>query len=882
MGLLGTLLGTPERVGAVASHPEYTLDVRLQEAAPHLSGTVTIQLHNSTTRPLTEVTLVSFANRFADPASDSGVNDVTRPFVYPELDFDPGSTRIVSASAQGQSLTWQARDGATTSTEVAVVLPLPEPLPPGGETHLQIEFATTLPYRFGPLGRFEDMLTATGGWYPRLARLRTDGSWAVDEGPGIADVRVQIARDAPLDLLVNGNWFPAAGGGATVDLAGVHYVSLVAGQNLVHETIAADATTVTLVTRRDGLRHRLSFGRSIRVLRRAAIRDIVRTRFLAGFPFEAQSPAIVIVEVPLRQKLAVAAEGMVLLSDRALRVSGILRGLHVVRMAREIYAELLRHRLAARESAVDFPWVSEGLGHAFAERYRTVARPRGANLRAWTDWFDLFAIVDRFEAAPKVPFLDTILEHQSQSDELQELVWSIDRRELPGREIFSKLEQKLGAPTYAEIIEDCAFSQQPFRDCAERVAGQSLGEFFAQWTAAAPEINYRLDDVELNRARQNGWVSELTLVRDSAPRIEEPVDVRLETVVGVPIDRRWEGDAESARLRVETNSKVYQVIVDPDRKLLEKTRADNSWPFDPQIALDSADVEMTSTEFAFSGLAVARRRHDYRRDLAVGGVITNRGVGLTAGGQLHWGTAIDPSAYPHNLYTFYKVQALAADFADHLGGRRPTDGTVAGFGFRYEYRNFLTDDHPTTSWRTRAFADVHDHTLGSDFDFATWGLRLSGTVPVGSYRTIVAGEIVHGFSVPFASSSVPNQSLYSLGGTNSIRGIGAEEELAENLLVLRAEVRQALFPEVDLSLEDIVVLRRFQARAFVDSGRVDDTAGHLYDPREFAVGAGVGLVLVYEFLGFYPANFYVEVATRIDDPGPGDGVQFLFGTRQAF
>lgn len=89
-----------------------------------------------------------------------------------------------------------------------------------------------------------------------------------------------------------------------------------------------------------------------------------------------------------------------------------------------------------------------------------------------------------------------------------------------------------------------------------------------------------------------------------------------------------------------------------------------------------------------------------------------------------------------------------------------------------------------------------------------------------------------------------------------------------------------LSPELDLSLADVMVLRRTQLRLFVDSGHVEDRRESLYRLYDFAVG--VGVAAFYDFLGFYPAVAYIA-AQRVDRfDGVDNRPQFLFGTRQAF
>jgi outer membrane protein assembly factor BamA len=203
-----------------------------------------------------------------------------------------------------------------------------------------------------------------------------------------------------------------------------------------------------------------------------------------------------------------------------------------------------------------------------------------------------------------------------------------------------------------------------------------------------------------------------------------------------------------------------------------------------------------------------------------------------------------------------------------------------GLGVRYDYNNLVAFDNPTQEVDFRLFGDWFDGSLGSSFDYADWGGSLVLTHPLWTHRTILAGEITNGFSEPIGSSRVPLQGLFSLGGSRSIRGIGAEDELARNIFLVRTELRQMIYPELDLNLLDLLVLRRTQVRLFVDTGQVSNSAGAVYDPRGYAVGAGVGFAAVYDFMGFFPSLAYIEIATRADRR-PGD-VQFLFGTRQSF
>jgi hemolysin activation/secretion protein len=144
---------------------------------------------------------------------------------------------------------------------------------------------------------------------------------------------------------------------------------------------------------------------------------------------------------------------------------------------------------------------------------------------------------------------------------------------------------------------------------------------------------------------------------------------------------------------------------------------------------------------------------------------------------------------------------------------------------------------------------------------------------------VIAGQVLNGFSGETGGGKIPPQGLFSLGGFRSIRGIGAEDELGNDIFIVRAELRQLLPWRLDWNFEEALIARRFQLKAFVDAGRVEDSSRELYDPSGFAVGVGGGVNLFYDFMGFFPTTFYLDLATRADRGGPE---QVLFGVGQPF
>ncbi len=872
--LLLVAAGTPARAAHAAFHPRYRVRASLHDRAPQVDGTVEVTFTNDSSRPLDEAVIFLFPNRFAQP--DDAVDDTNRQFVYPKLDFDPGSMQILDAEDAGTPAQVLPTSAAGVPDGTLARIPI-APLAPGASRRLTLRFRTVVPERFGSFGRFDGQITLVGGWHPYLAALGDDGEWQVQTPPPLADFDVELSSDTPLEVVLNGRWMPAGPEPADAAVASVHYLSLIAAPRFLRSEIDAGGTRVVYYERPRPWSVRINVDPDLRRLLLETAREALLER-----PAETPAPPaeVDIVQAPLRLNLTAPGEGAVVVSDRLLEVSSLLRPFHDLQLAQAIYAELLRPILAPREPSGDYWWVSEGLSRDLADRFFERARPGTRSVRDWIGLFDVFAIVDRFESAPKIPFVDAFFQRARSDDPLHARVSTFNTDLPPGRVILGKLRQVIGDGAFDALMAQCIRTEMPFRRCASE--RRDVAWVFDQWAQPYPSIDYRFGEVELNQPSDGAFRHTVTVRRDASRPIVEPVTVRLRGIGGHQVDVRWDGRGDSGQVSVETPGRMCQAVIDPERLLIEDRRDDDARPPTPQVVLDTAEVEVSSTEFGISGLLVGRARYDYRKDLAAAGFFTNRGLGFTAGGRLHWGEPIDPTSYRHNVYGFYGFEGLDSGFDDKSRPGRHTSGRLAWLGLRYEYTNQLSFENPTAERQLRLFADWYDRSLGSDFDYADWGFSAVATQPLWSYRSIGAVQVLNGFSQPIGSSLVPNQGLFSLGGSRSIRGIGAEEQLGRNIFLVRTELRQDIFPELDFNFLDLLVLRRHQLRLFADSGRVDDSAGRVYDVGRWALGVGVGLAAVYDFMGFFPSIAYVEVATRLDQPDQAGNVQFLFGTRQSF
>jgi hypothetical protein len=182
LALVGLVIGVPASGVALpvdTSPSVYTVDARLDPDARTIAGSVVIRVTNTASRPLSDVALVLYPNRFAAP--DPAVDDVNRPFIYPREDFVAGGITvdgIETASGGAWNATAPGRleaIGPFASTLLRV--PLATPLAPRATLSMRVRFTTVLPERYGPFGIADGRVTALDGWFPTLPALVSDGRW---------------------------------------------------------------------------------------------------------------------------------------------------------------------------------------------------------------------------------------------------------------------------------------------------------------------------------------------------------------------------------------------------------------------------------------------------------------------------------------------------------------------------------------------------------------------------------------------------------------------------------------------------------------------------------------------------------------------------------
>ncbi|HSD11009.1 MAG TPA: BamA/TamA family outer membrane protein [Candidatus Binatia bacterium] len=850
---------------AADDRPEVAIRARLDFEAPEITGAAEVHWRNSGVVPVRTLRVFLFANRFR---SDDSLNDLARHFLIAGKTFRSGGTDLVSVTEARGPLSWRFEDVPSLPPKTVAAFDLGREVSPGEEIVVTIAFRTRLPNLFDTFGAVDGLVVADGGWYPLpLAVVPMPGNHLCASSVG---TRAELSIPAGSSLLVNGRRF-AAGSDIEVAAPAGERLSLVLSRTPFETSafrVGRRTVEIDSVPSRE-LAHRISRGKTPL----EALADTLP----AVLADSSDERPLRIVRLPLRWYPSASVPGMVLVSDRLFEIFPILRPLHQRELAYAVFLEEETKAAAAREPPVDASWIAEGLAWRRAEALYRARFRGGREVKDWIRLFDVFAIVDRFETAPRIPFVRPFFPVAASDDPLGIRLGGVCGDRPPGGFVFDKLEAKLRPATFAAVLERYRGSRDHLRDVVRAAGGEDADRFLAAWLRRYAPVNYALREVELDPAGKPG--ARFTIDRTSPEVRPDSVDVALEEEGDAGTETSFiDLSGASTVVDLAARAKVRAVELDPRRETVQTRLDDDRVPSEYQFLLDSADVEVSSTEFGFSTLLVGRRRYDYRKDLALAGFYTSRGYGVDAGFQLHGGKPIDPNLYRQNLFAYYSLEELDSSFENKQSPDVRTRGRLGGFGLRFNWYDAFWFENPAGSHHLRLFFDGYGRSLGGDFNFVQGGGSLVYTLPL-RVDTILAAQLLNGYSATTGNGPIPNQGLFSLGGFRSIRGIGAEDELAKDIVVVRAELRHMLPWQLDWNFEDVLIARRLQAKVFVDTGRVDDSSRQLFDPSGFAVGVGGGLNLFYDFMGFYPTTFYLDIATRADKAG---SAQVLFGVGQPF
>jgi hypothetical protein len=206
--------GAPAATTGTAREPpppvaSYQLQVTVDEVTRRITGTAVISWRNTATVAVSELWLHQYLQAFAHPRTLFLREPWRRHRDAPLA--EPGGLELAHLTARelgGRDL-WPGRDPHSPGDpedDTDIRVPLPRPVAPGERLTLTADFVATLP-RLVERSGFEGDFVFAAQWFPKLARLERDGSFAHfayhPQAEFYADFGdYDVALDLPADWIV--------------------------------------------------------------------------------------------------------------------------------------------------------------------------------------------------------------------------------------------------------------------------------------------------------------------------------------------------------------------------------------------------------------------------------------------------------------------------------------------------------------------------------------------------------------------------------------------------------------------------------------------------------------------------------------------------------
>lgn len=651
-------------------------------------------------------------------------------------------------------------------------------------------FYAILPRRYGDLGSIRSRgLFANGGWYPQplVAGEAPVVQWRVTVHPPPGTVAA-LGDRASTDVV---RW---SGQGERASLA-------VVPRGHITPIVHAGAD-VMLVTRGKPRRHLVK-----------ELRTVLAEAHPPGPMLQG-----VLVEAPLRRRLARPGLGMTYISDRAFRVSPGLSRFHRVAVARGVLGGL---------TPVSSPFERAIVAAADSEAYRQqLAGLDAKGLLAFGAWVPS---IDALLYDRRLPFVSDVFEEMHVGDPLRD---DLVERMQPHDSALSVVEQIRieWGPDAVQTAVDALKRGANLEEAA--TLADVPKDFLTAWQQDLHSQDYVLevdpvaDTVTVRRA-----------AKPQAPRQVVVIEVdgtRHHWVTGVGPDETTLPLGGAKRVRL-----------DPDGLLDQASRLGDSWPAPYTVTAAAWLDELNLTHFSVAGTAAMwlRRRYDTHN---VGSVtlFTDQEnlVGGTLGYSRREGRLQDGRTRPHRFGVWVSPAILDPDFA-------PTDdgGAALGAGVSYSWDTRVSRIFPLRGHRLYVGTDG-GFVPGSD---QTWSAVRSSAAGVASVHPRLAGAAR--ISGGIAQGEVEHR-LLPLGGTSALRSLPPSLVIGTRRAVAQAEIRAAPVRGASVPAGFAWGTElQVTAGAEIGTAWVDEQAVH-------AAGITTGLAVVGDVLGMQPELIGATVA----------------------
>ena len=739
----------------------------------------------------------------------------------------------------------------------------------GAPESLRVTTEATLhvPERFGPLGRVGTQLTLGGGWYP-----------FVQGAMGRHRARIEIPGGRA--AVVADHWSPAADHGRRrtieVSRADARQLPLVVLPPGAAGRRAASGRAWVISSRLDSRRpDARRWVRQVRRLAHEAATYLARQRPPG---VTAQRPWL-LVEAPLRHDLARAADGLVLISDRAFRLTPLERfyRFHRYPVLREIFRAWARRCTVSLHRTGLAP--TDGLGEVAADAAAVYLLDgfirQGAGEAE--DAFDVLSFwswipaVDRLLYQPQLPFVGAYFARVDETDPLRLPIVAPERTEARGKRIFDKLTDRLG-PTGAKALIEQVLDGVPLKEAIARAFGdRSHAErFLRTWLGDYPTVQFAL--AGLRSVPGPSGPAGTPPLYETTVRIERNASAPAE-----PITVRLEGSGRSRLVQTETSTRTLLTVTSTTTFLVDRVVLD---PFDRVPETPSQKVPQPRFDNdSHSRWRFLLNNFNVAVSPSAGTLDTALDVGFSRVFDLFWrfGTRVA-----------YAPEALTVSAQGHrLFGRRRTPDRLmqwlgAGVVGEYLRPDFTANTSEAYALTTSLFYGFDDRTTvwaaepGTALRAATAYTRVFGTPQPGtttdalslslrglrSWRFEAAHQLSLRANVAAFVSGTPREQLqFFLGGRSNVRGYPVDVETGRMRAILSVEWVHGLLANRSWNAAELAWVSGMDGAVFADVAWI----GNAVDRLGFRADIGYGFRVYLDYFGVRPGVMAVDFAIPLTD-----------------
>jgi hypothetical protein len=867
--------------GPAAAGDTTRVDARIDVGKRTVVGTVTVRVRNPAPWPLARAYVWLYPNRLSK--RPAGINDVNFYWIYPRK-FNPGAMTLTSVHAGRVAVApGQVRPEvhASAGRRALWSIELPRAVPPGDEIEMTLRYRARIPDRYGPFGCVGRRCTLVGGFYPMLAAVDS-GGWNLGVAPQRTDMTVSVKTRKPGAIVIFDHWFGNDVAGAAASATGVAYATVHLAPSFHRSSHTYGPSRVEVLTYEPPPPADDARGKVLPYTKENYPRFALETAEKAYALLDAvgarrRKGKVVVVEAPLRQRLAISQPRSILLSDRWYRIwpAKRFRKFHQRALVRELFA----HHIARTQRSVEKAAELEPRADMIAAYLTDIFTLRHYEKREFADDIlkpvSFVPAIDLLLYAPQTMFADAYFGRVLDNELLRDLPTRFMHQRPRGRLYYEKLRDLLTPSALGSLMRTLILERVPYREAATRAYGGSLGWFFRQWDRPYPHLNYKLVGTHSRRLGDGTYEHLITVAREVGPGEEgviEPVEVMVHLAGNKRRLLRWEGRGNRATLRLRARERIARVVVDPRGRLVERKLPGH----EQHPKFDNRDVH--KLRFVYNSLGLLFNVSDLSALLAADFSLSRvRDLKHRLDVSLFTSAAVSVGldlAYDYSFGDTVHQDRLLSSATVGLGARR----LKAGFFSEQGASRLSLSAGVGSNNKLFIFEPLRAYSLGVGASLSLTRLDagpssggewlLSGVASAALARTVTPWD-GHTFAlnvrgaVAFGNLTARSQ-LVASGGVTGLRGFAPGELFSRGRLLARAEWRHSFIHTLNWNLGHYNFVHSIGGALFADAGVL--TPCDSYDPLgkdAFYASVGYGLRSRYDSFGTMPQMVRLDVAVPI-------------------